>query len=232
MYVAPQIAIDEHLPLQGPGCVADLTRTLVDQGARQLVVRDPMQRMLRQRSGAGDSMLLSLIAAAGSVPVVLDAGLSHGDMIDRVARMPFAAVVLDAQALFDPMLLRWALDVLGERTMVELRSDGDYLYDPPESGYALELVEAARQLRFQGVRRVLLRDVTGTELPLPRLQAIADVGLDVTFQGMVRNLDDLRDIAAMTSPHVHAVIVGDALYDGRIRLAEANHITDVARRAS
>jgi phosphoribosylformimino-5-aminoimidazole carboxamide ribonucleotide (ProFAR) isomerase len=218
--VMPQISVTADRVVFGDGDAVSIARTLVAQGARAVQVRDVDGRLA---AAPGQATWLGELVDQAEVPVQLDAALFDPSAIERVARIGLATIVVAQVAAFDPALLRWAMDLLGHRLVVELQVDGQYLFDPPRAGYALELIEAARRLKFQGVRHVLFRDVTGVELPLQRLRELTvDVGMGVTFAGLVRSLDDLRELTVIDSSNLLAVVVGEPIYDGRIRLADAN----------
>ena len=42
----------------------------------------------------------------------------------------------------------------------------------------------------------------------------------------MQSLDDLRELAAITSTRLRSVVVGEPLFDGRIDLLEANRAVD------
>lgn len=169
--------------------------------------------------------LASTIEAAGTAPVQLDAALADSQAIERATGLGFDSVVISMRALFEPMQLRWALDLLDRRLVVELQADGDYLFDPPAGAFGMELREAVRQLHFQGVRHVLIRDVTALEVPLTRLQDLGgNLGMDITYQGPVRTLDDIRELTMLDPRHFHAVVIGEALLTGELDIARATEI--------
>jgi len=108
--------------------------------------------------------------------------------------------------------------------VVELASDGDHLYDPPANQFDMELVAAAKRLQQLGVHRVLVRDVTGVELPLMRLQQLCRaVTMQVRYSGIVRSLGDVEELTVV-GPQLEMIFVGEPVYDGRLDLAKANQI--------
>ena len=223
MIVVPQVLVSARGVLFGEGDPLEVARTLVSQGALALQLRD-VDRSISDAPDNASEWLRRLVDTIG-VPVQFDGGLADSKALEVLAGIGFETVVVGPHAVFDPLYLRWAMDLLGRRLVVEVQTDGDHLYDAPKGMFHVELVEAVRQLRFQGVRHILLRDVTGLELPLNRLRTIChDIGIRVTFSGPIRSLDDIRELAVVGSEDLVAVVVGEPVYDGRVRLADANRI--------
>jgi phosphoribosylformimino-5-aminoimidazole carboxamide ribonucleotide (ProFAR) isomerase len=204
-----------------------IVRDLVARGAQEVSILDLdgtlADDVLPQWTEA-------LVAVAG-VPLRFDGRLHEGSRIERLARAGFGSIVVDQVAIFDPMVLRWALDLYGSRMVVELQVDGDYVFDAPPSAFGRELVDVVADLHFQGVRRILYRDVTGEDLPLQRLLELADrlPGLRFVYQGAVRDIEAVAELA-MVGPAIEAVLVDSArVYDGDIDLVDANHAATTAR---
>ena len=50
--------------------------------------------------------------------------------------------------------------------------------------------------------------------------AMKKKGLNVILSGGVSNLEDIKKLANINEPHFEGVIVGKALYEGTLKLAE------------
>lgn len=211
---ATQVALGEELP------PVRIVRDLVGLGATQVGILD-MDGTL-----ACDILpqwIEALVAVAG-VPLRYEGRLREGARIERLARGGLDSIVVDQAAVFDPVLLRWALDLYGPRLVVELQADGEYVFDAPPAAFGRELVDVVGDLHFQGVRRLLYRDITSGELPLQRLLELADrhPGLRLTFQGGVRDVEAVAELA-MVGPAIEAVLVdSERVRDGRLDLVAAN----------
>lgn len=165
---------------------------------------------------------LARSVASLNVHVTYDAAIESPELIDSISTLGFSKVVIGQLALFDGMLGRWAIDVLGSRACIELALDGDYLFDPPPGAFGLSANEAAERMLALGAPSLLIRDVTGTELPLRMLRHASDeLGLVTVFSGRVRTLSDIRELAVVSSGNLHEVVVGDPLFDGSMRINEA-----------
>jgi len=220
MLLLAQIVVTSAAREPGPGVLIE-----------QLLARGARAFSLREVDGAictGNELsrwVRAAVEAARGLPVQLDASLTDSRVIEWVSKVGFHTVVIGMQALWDPALLRWALDLLGPRLVAELNVDGGYLFDPPEGGFGLELADAVRQLHFQGVRHVLIRDVTALEVPLTRLQSVSgNLAMDITYHGPVRTMDDIRELGMLDPRHLRGVVVGAPLYDGSMDVAEASRL--------
>lgn len=210
---ATQVALGEELP------PVRVVRDLVALGAEEVSVLDLDGTL------ANDILpqwLEALVAVAG-VPLRYDGRLCEGSRIERLARAGLGSIVVSQAAVFDPVLLRWALDLHGARLLVEVQVDGEYAFDAPPAAFGRELVDLVADLHFQGVRRIVYRDVTTGELPLQRLLELADrlPGLRLSFQGAVRDVAAIAELA-MVGPSIEAVLVdAERVLDGRLDLADA-----------
>jgi phosphoribosylformimino-5-aminoimidazole carboxamide ribotide isomerase len=90
-------------------------------------------------------------------------------------------------------------------------------------------VELARRLRSHGILRLLVTDVsrdgmlTGPNVDLTRSVA-REGGIPVIASGGVSGSEDLRSLQAVEKDGIEAVIVGKALYEGRIRLDDVKDL--------
>ena len=172
----------------------------------------------------------SLVAVAG-VPIRFDGRLHDGVRIERLSRAGLATLVVDQHAVFDSIVLRWALDLYGSALCVEVQVDSEYVFDAPPAAFGRELVDVIGDLHMRGARRVLYRDVTGAELPLQRLIDLGNrvPGLRYTYQGgAVRTVDDVAELAMIGAP-MEAVLVDAArILAGDFDLAAANRASTPA----
>ncbi|MCZ4496397.1 MAG: 1-(5-phosphoribosyl)-5-[(5-phosphoribosylamino)methylideneamino] imidazole-4-carboxamide isomerase [Thermoleophilia bacterium] len=221
MLVVPQIAFRSSLVASGDALPpVKLVRELSAMGAREIGLLDLDGQL------ASDVLpeWAQTIVAVAKVPVRFDGRLHDGRQIERLTRAGFASVVVDQSSVFDPILLRWALDLYGSHLVVEVQVDGDYVFDAPPAAFGRELVEVLVDLHFQGVRRLLYRDVTGERVPTKQLLELGDrlPGANFAYQGAV---DSVADVAALAELGglVDAVLVNaEHITSGRIDLTAAN----------
>lgn len=206
MIVVPQIPFRAGEPSADHGeAPARIVDELVARGAPEVAILDLDGAIARD---VLPEWTRSLVADA-AVPVRFDGHLHDGSRIERLAGAGFSTIVVDQRAVFEPVLLRWALDVFGPRLAVELQVDGEYVFDPPTSAFHREVVDVLADLHLQGVRRLLYRDVTGQQLPVQQLRDLAErlPGMRIDYHGRaVRGRADLRELAVV-GPALEAVLV-------------------------
>ncbi len=219
MYLLPQIAIRAHQLIHGDGDPVMVAQHLVRSGAQRLQIRDVDGSYASHPSG---SDALGVLAAAVNVPVQFDAALTDPRAIERVARTRTASVVISMDGVVEPLLIRWALDTLGAaRTVLEIRADGEYLYDPPAGAFDMRVRDAIRIAHRAGIEHVLIRDVTALAPSINLLRGIgADTVIQVTYAGPVSSVADIRDLT-IVGDQLHAVVVGEPLFDGRLPIDQA-----------
>lgn len=219
VYLLPQIAIRARQLIHGDGDPVALAQHFVQRGAQQIQIRDVDGSYASNPAG---SDALGVIAAAVDVPMQFDAALTDPRAIERVSRTRTASVVISMEGLFEPLLIRWALDTLGAgRTVLEIPADGEYLYDPPPNGFAMRVADAAQAAQRAGVEHVLIRDVTALAPSIHLLRRIcADTQLQVSYSGPVTSAGDIRELA-IVGAQLRSVIVGEPLFDGRLPIDQA-----------
>lgn len=221
MIVVPQIAFRAGEVAAGEALPpVRLVRELVASGAEQVALLDLDGSLARDLL---PQWAEAIVAVAG-VPLRFDGHLHDAARIERLARAGFATIVVDQSAVFEPMLLRWALDLFGSRLAVEVQVDGEYVFDPPPSAFDRELAEVVAQLHFRGVRSLVYRDVTGRELPLRQLMDLGErlPGMRIAYHGSaVRSVEDIGELS-VAGRVLEAVLVDAQLVaDGRIELRAA-----------
>jgi phosphoribosylformimino-5-aminoimidazole carboxamide ribotide isomerase len=235
----PTLAVQVELVLASGRLVH---RRLAPSAPGRVVSDDPVAYAERlAASGAGAFLVTDLDGIAAESPAQLDVasrvaaatrarvayrgGVMTAADVARVRGDGFDTVVVDRAAFGDPAVLRWAVDELGDRLAVALDADGDRVRFPDATAH-LSLVDAVAELSYRGVRNVFYTDVgrAGT-LRGPNLDGIVRVcdaaSGSVAYGGGVASADDLRALAALPCPGLHAVVIGTALYEQRLALQDA-----------
>jgi phosphoribosylformimino-5-aminoimidazole carboxamide ribotide isomerase len=203
---------------------AEAARRWVGDGAEFLHVVD----LDGARSGRPLNLdAVERIAAAVDVPVQAGGGLRDADAIAALFDVGAERVVLGTAALRDPDLLRAALQDHGDRIVAAVDSRfGQVALQGWTEGGETDPAEAITELSGQGVGRFVFTpiDVDGT-MEGPDTQqlrrAAGATEAELIYAGGVGSLDHLRSLAAAAPPNLGGVIVGRALYEGRVSVAEA-----------
>ena len=170
--------------------------------------------------------------AGGGARVQFGGGLRTRDDVAAALAAGVARVVLGTAALESPALLAAAVAEFGAaRVAVGIDArDGRVRVRGWQTATALTPLDVALAARQAGVRTIIYTDIARDGV-LSGVNAAATValaaasGLDVIASGGVSDLADVARLAALAPAaapgRLAGVIIGRALYDGRIDLAQA-----------
>ena len=179
---------------------------------------------------AVNAQAVTAILAAAAVPVQLGGGIRDHAAIDRWLEAGIRRVILGSAALKNPALVHEACRAHPGQIAVGIDAHSGHV---AAEGWAETSTTTATDLarRFQdaGVAALIYTDIARdgmlTGLNLDATVALAEaVQLPVIASGGVGQLADLealRTAAQSTPGHIEGVIIGRALYDGRIDLPAA-----------
>ncbi len=204
---------------------AAMARRWQDEGATYLHLVDldgAFEGASRNLSAVKD------ILKAVTIPVELGGGLRSLDAVARLLSLGLDRVILGTVAVREPEVVGEAVVRFGpERVVVGIDAKGGQV---AVEGWAettgVSAADLALRMKGLGVRRVVYTDIaTDGMLAGPNLEATkalaVETGLKVIASGGISSVDDLRRAAALEPFGVDGVIVGKALYEGRVDLREA-----------
>lgn len=167
------------------------------------------------------------IISAVSIPVEVGGGIREKRAVDEVLKCGAARAIVGTVAVYNPALVRGLTRDYGDKFVVSVDCrDGVVAVRGWESLAGIKATAFGRQLKKFGVERVVFTDIRrdGT-LRGPNLQAVAEfareTGLKVIASGGVSRAEDIRELRKLEELGVEAVIIGKALYDGRLTIQEA-----------
>lgn len=202
---------------------ADAAMRWLQQGAQRLHVVD--LDGARQGRPVHLSVLRRICDAAGAVPVQLGGGLRCADDVARARDAGVAYVIVGTTALEDPDLLAALCEEHPVLVGVDAREGRVAVRgwlqtsDVPAEDVA---VRAAQAGAAGVIHTDIARDGAGSGPNLPATAAVAQAcgpDLDVIVSGGVGGLDHVQ--AAAADGRFAGIIVGRALYDGRVSLPQA-----------
>jgi phosphoribosylformimino-5-aminoimidazole carboxamide ribotide isomerase len=174
------------------------------------------------------------ILAAATVPVQLGGGIRDLAAVERWLAAGVRRVILGSAAVRDPALVRESCRRFPGRVAVGIDArDGFVATDGWAETSTLAATDLAARFADAGVAAIIYTDIARDGM-LGGLNLEATAGLatssaiPVIASGGVGSLDDLRALKALTHPNIEGVIVGRALYDGRIDPAAAIAMLDGA----
>jgi phosphoribosylformimino-5-aminoimidazole carboxamide ribotide isomerase len=198
-------------------------RAFVAAGARALHVVD-----LDGAFGSGENAAaLRAICAAVDVPVQTGGGVRTLSDVHARIDAGAASVVLGTILIEDPDTARAIVASFGERIVAGIDARGDRVATrgwQKDAGRSRD--ELVRDVAGWGVRRIvyteIARDGMGSGYDVDALAHVASLApVRVTASGGAKTLADLVALRKGTPPNVDAAIVGRALYEGTLDLAEA-----------
>ena len=166
------------------------------------------------------------ILAAATVPVQLGGGIRDREGVARWLDAGISRVILGSAALKNPQLVRDACRAHPGRIAVGIDArDGMVATEGWADVSDVGVLDLARRFEDAGVAAIIYTDISRDGmlggLNLDATLDLADhTAIPVIASGGVGSLDDLRALKA-AGGGIEGVIVGRALYDGRVDLAEA-----------
>lgn len=159
----------------------------------------------------------------GSLKVEVGGGIRDEERIRAYLDMGVWRVILGTVAVKNPAFVRDMAEKYGEKIVVGVDArDGRVAVNGWLEKTELETVEFCRWLAASGVKTLIVTDIArdgllaGTNLELYR-ELVQIPGLDVVASGGVTYPDEINRLAQIG---VAGVIVGKALYTGRLDLAD------------
>ena len=178
------------------------------------------------RSGVPTNLeSIRAIADAVSVPLQVGGGVRTAETAQALLEAGVERVVLGTAAVVDPGLVhelcrRWG----AERVVVAVDArEGRVAIRGWTEDTSVDATELVKEMAFLGPQRFLYTDISrdGT-MTAPNFDAVGalieSTGMAIIASGGVTSLDDLRRLAQTGA---EAAIVGRALYEGTLDLAEA-----------
>jgi phosphoribosylformimino-5-aminoimidazole carboxamide ribotide isomerase len=199
-------------------------RSFADQGFRWLHCVD-LNGAFEGRSANTDA--INKIRAAIDLPIQLGGGIRDRAAVEAWLDAGITRVILGTAALIDPVFVREAARAHPGRIVVGADAKGGKI---ATRGWAevneLTPVELGRRFEDAGVAALLFTDIDGDGLlqgvNVKATAALARaISIPVIASGGVGSLADIEALVAVGEPNIEGLVVGRALYDGRIEPARA-----------
>ncbi len=166
------------------------------------------------------------IVGAIDIPVELGGGIRNIGTVANVLDVGIARAIIGTRAC-DLDFLERLVSQFGERVVVGIDSkEGMVSVRGWEEVTSLSALDFARQVEDTGVKTIIYTDVARDgALSGPNLDAIEKmldaVGIDVIASGGVTTVDDMKSLCKLGRKNLAGMIIGKALYTGKIELKEA-----------
>jgi phosphoribosylformimino-5-aminoimidazole carboxamide ribotide isomerase len=171
------------------------------------------------------------ILEAVSIPVQLGGGIRDMATIEGWLGKGVNRVIVGTAAVRNPDLVRQAAALAPARVAVGLDArDGKVAVQGWAEGSELTALDVARRFEDAGVAAIVYTDIARDGmlrgLNLDSTIALAEaVSIPVIASGGFASLDDVRALLEPRARGLEGAIVGRALYDGRLDVAEALRLT-------
>jgi phosphoribosylformimino-5-aminoimidazole carboxamide ribotide isomerase len=167
------------------------------------------------------------IVKAVDIPVQVGGGIRNMETLTMYIELGVAKVVIGSEAVNNPELVKAAGEKFPGQVVVGIDArDGRVATEGWTETTGVTAVDLARQFEDCGVAAVNFTDInrdgmrTGPNIEATRMLAEA-VQIPVVASGGVSTINDIKALAAVQDAGITGVIVGRALYDGSLDLAEA-----------
>ena len=195
-------------------------------GAKLIHVVD-LDGAFEGRSKNTESVKRIVQAVSPGAAVELGGGIRSLESIEACLTLGVSRVILGTAILEQPSLLPDALKKFGpERIVVGLDAKGGKVAIRGwEELTAWDALTLAREVAGAGTLRMIYTDIaTDGMLSGPNLEALKKIsraGLALIASGGIATLEHVRAVASLETLGIEGMIIGKALYDGRIELKEA-----------
>ncbi len=203
---------------------ADQARAFSDAGFEWLHCVD-LNGAFEGRSVNADA--IRAIRGAIDLPIQLGGGLRDRAGIESWLEAGIARVILGTAALRNPALVKEAAKAHPNRIAVGIDARGGKV---AVEGWAetstLDACDLARRFEDAGVAAIVFTDIArdgmlqGVNVEATAALSRA-VKIPVIASGGVASNADIEALLAAQAPNIQGVVIGRALYDGRIDVAEA-----------
>lgn len=176
------------------------------------------------KGGAVSAAAIQAICRQVDMPVQTGGGVRSLADIENRLSWGVNRVILGTAAVTQPELVARAVEKYGDKIAVGIDAKNGYVATHGwEQVSGKDAVGFAHEMESLGVSTIIYTDIaTDGMLSGPNISAMQDmaqaINLNIIASGGVGSLDD---ILALRPTGVHGVIVGKALYTGRVDLAQA-----------
>ena len=165
------------------------------------------------------------IADTVSIPIEIGGGIRSGEAVERMLGLGVRRVIIGTKAVEHPEFLRDMVRTFGEEAIVAGvdATDGMVAVEGWEKVSSLTARDLCLTMKEYGVRHIVYTDISRDGmLSGPNVEATRklteETGLDIIASGGVSCMEDLK---CLHEAGIRGAIIGKALYENRIDLAEA-----------
>jgi phosphoribosylformimino-5-aminoimidazole carboxamide ribotide isomerase len=218
---------DDTVFSDDPVAVAD---RWVAAGARRLHIVD-LNGAFAGRPVNADA-IRRIAVAHPDIPIQVGGGIRDDDAIELYLEIGVSFVILGTNAVNVPHFVGDACSEFPGHIMVGLDArDGKVAIDGWSKLSNHDVIDIAQRFEREGVEAIIYTDIsrdgmmTGVNVDATVNLARA-INIPVIASGGVARLEDIRRLCAVANEGIMGAIVGRALYEGELDLAEAQRVAD------
>lgn len=163
-----------------------------------------------------------------NIPIQVGGGIRNEETVIKVLSKGVHRIILGTAACEDENFVAQMLKKYGEKVQVSIDArDGIVATDGWTKSADIKATDLIKRLEMQGMRVVIYTDISrdGT-LAGPNIDSIKEVlacrdSILVIASGGISSLEDLIKLKELESKGLFGIIIGKALYEKKIDLAEA-----------
>ncbi|MBN2104104.1 1-(5-phosphoribosyl)-5-[(5-phosphoribosylamino)methylideneamino]imidazole-4-carboxamide isomerase [bacterium] len=179
------------------------------------------------RPGMNDAVI-ERISRNVDIPIELGGGIRTLDRIEFWLERGIGRVVLGSVAVQSPEIIQQAIDKHGEDSIVagiDIQ-EGKVAISGWTEKTQIQFIELAKNMKNLGICRVIVTDIIADGmLTGPNIDTMIDIagntGLSVIVSGGVGSMQDIRKVADAAGLGIEGVIIGKAIYENKIDVAQA-----------
>ncbi|HPS20168.1 MAG TPA: 1-(5-phosphoribosyl)-5-[(5-phosphoribosylamino)methylideneamino]imidazole-4-carboxamide isomerase [Candidatus Omnitrophota bacterium] len=167
------------------------------------------------------------IAHSVSIPIEVGGGYRKESDIKKALNMGIARVIVGSKALEEPEFGRSVIENFKDRVIISVDADRYELRVRGwKKGIAADIFDVFARLRSYGAKRIIYTDISkdGT-LSGPDKKLLKDIldrsKLKMIYAGGIKSVAHVKELKKLEKHGLSGAIIGRALYDGTIDLAEA-----------
>jgi len=171
-------------------------------------------------------VLRHMAAAVPAAKIQAGGGIRQMATVEKLLSSGIRRVVLGTAAVRDPKFLKQAIEERNTGVAVGIDArDGNVQVSGWTENSKIEAIDLAQRLQDLGARLVIYTDIsrdgllTGLNVAATK-HMLQSTELRVIASGGVSSMADIRGLSELDHPRLEGVIIGKALYEGRVQLEE------------
>ena len=178
------------------------------------------------------SVIKRVIAACGDVPVQVGGGIRDEEAIEAYLELGVEYVIIGTRAVAEPHFISDVAVEFPNHIIVGLDAkDGKVAIEGWSKLSEHDVIDMAQLLERDGVAAIIHTDISRDGmmdgLNIEATRALArEIKIPVIASGGVTSLDDIKALCEAEEDGVRGAVIGRALYEGGVDLAEARALVN------